>query len=955
MHLNRRDFLSATAALGGMAALPALAGQPAPDWREAFEQPQGMARPWVRWWWPGGVVDDDELRREIGVLKTAGFGGAEIQAFNPAIPKLTKDERARLNDFANPAYFGHVKAVAGEALRQGLQIDCTFGSAWPSGGGFAVTPELALLELTPAITPVVAPLQGPLRLTMPANTKKFGTLSSLDARSKDPRAADWRARLAARQKLVAIVAVKGAAPTLENNKTYRSAVVKTAGLLEQAQGIVLTDKLGADGVLDWTPPSAGPWQIVVFKQFAVDSGVMAGVGEGPQLVLDHFNAAALAAHTGRVGQPLTAMGREKAGLRGNFIDSLELMPDLDWSEDLLAQFEARRGYDLTPYLPLILQPGWMESWNAHASPPYFDAGANGERIRADYRLTLSELLIDNFWRPFVAWNKANGFTSRVQAHGGPADLLQSYGLADIPETEDLESGGNTHFLRLARAAADLYGRQLVGCESLCWKGRAFETTPADWLARVNLLFASGVNAIVMHGFPYALHADAWPGWFPFAPSGFMDGFSSMLNEANPLWDGMAALNAYVGRTQAVLQQGRNVVPVCVYFGEIGYFHGIEPAATEQLLQGLLDDGYDYDRINDDAILRGRVAGGVLLAPGGARYSALVVPKRDGMRAATAARLATYAKAGLRIVFIDAAPDRDEGYLDHRQADERVRAALKTAMADGARIAAPARLTALLRQLGVPPNLSFDGPPCMFIEKARDGQTIYLLHNRGAQAMTVRLRTRAAGHPQRWDAADGSHTNIAARRIGGETAVQVHLEAGAATLLVFAPAKARRAERPTVAGATLDPGANGWSFSAKGHSLGGRVIAREAGPGTLGDWSGIDGMADFSGRGSYTTTFSLDKAWTTKNDRVQLDLGAVHDMARVTVNGKPYGPVLAPPYALDITDALRAGRNVLEVVVSNSPNNAMINPRLPGLKALTPKPAGLIGPVQLQRHHRKTDA
>ena len=58
--------------------------------------------------------------------------------------------------------------------------------------------------------------------------------------------------------------------------------------------------------------------------------------------------------------------------------------------------------------------------------------------------------------------------AKVQAHGAPVDWLQAYGLAGIPETEDLAGGAAPHFLRVARSAAHIYGRELVTGEGLRW-------------------------------------------------------------------------------------------------------------------------------------------------------------------------------------------------------------------------------------------------------------------------------------------------------------------------------------------------------------------------------------------------------------------------------------------------------------------------------------------------------
>jgi hypothetical protein len=944
MRFNRRDFLSSMASLAGLAAMPAGAVNSAGTYRRVFANPPNGAKPWVRWWWPGGAVNDDELRREIQLLSQTGFGGAEVQAFNPAIPNLTKEERTRVNDYANEKFFSHLKTCTDAAQEHGLQIDCTFGSAWPSGGGFAITPELALLELTPAVTSVHAPLSQPIRVKIPANTRKFGSMSSLDSRNKDPRVNDWRDRILARQKLVAVVAVKGNAPLLENDKNYRSAVVKAAGNLETLSGIVLTDKLRPDGVLDWTPPSQGNWQIIVFKQFVVDSSVMAGVGEGPQLVLDHFKKAAFDAHAQRVAGPLVKGGKAARALRGTFVDSLELMPDMYWSEELLEQFSSRRGYDLTPYLPHLLQPGWMEAWNAHASLPYFDGGETGERIRADYRQTISELLTENFWLPFVEWNHRNGLTARVQAHGGPSDVLHSYGLADIPETEDLESGGDTHFMRLARAAANLYGHKLVGCESLCWPGKSFEITPAQWHARVNLLFASGVNAIVMHGFPYALHKDAWPGWYPFAPSPFLAGFSSMINEANPLWNAVGSLSTYIARMQAVLQSGRNVVPVAVYFGEIGYFHGIEPKATDELLESLLKNGYDYDRINDDSILKGRVIGKVLRTQAGGQYAALVLPARTGLRAATAEQLARFAKAGLPIFFIDAPPLRDEGYREHEQQDLRVRQAVQSSLDAGSHIVKGA-VPVALRQAGIQANLHFDSASCLFIEKDLDGHAAYFFHNPTDRTLSLSFKTRAKGYPELWNAFDGTREGLNFVRNQGETVVKLDVAGGAGALVAFTDERLKPAPVWLVA-ETMDLSRYNWTLSVQGHKHGGKELTKTVALDQLRDWSAIAELEDFSGQAVYNVDVTLPSAWLQDGHEIDLELGTVHDMAKISVNGRAAATVISAPFRASLAKLLRAGRNTLSIAVFNSPNNAMMDSKLPGLKNLKQQPAGLLGPVKL---------
>lgn len=948
---RRKAWLYAGATLLAILAVPP-ASASADDLDMAFKAPPAQARPFARWWWPGGAVQDVELQREVALMAKSGFGGAEIQAFNPGIPNLTAEERVTVNDYANPAFFGHVRAAADAADRAGFKIDYTFGSAWPSGGGFAVTPELALVELTQAVTEIDGSLAGPLKVAIPKRTRKLGALGGLDPRSKDPRAADWRDRLDARQKVVAVVAVPGQAPLFAPEakggfKLYPWRDVTTAGRLDMAKAIVLTDKLSADGTLDWTPPP-GRWQVFVFKQYAVDSGVMAGVGEGPQLVLDHFNKAAFEAHAARVGAPLRAgpLARAKS-LSATFVDSLELMQDLPWTDAFLAEFKARRGYDLTPYLPLILQPGWVQAWGQHYSPPYFGDDAEGSRVRADYRQTLSDLQIENFWRPFVAWSHAHGLKARVQAHGGSVDTLKAYGLADVPETEDLESGGDPVFMRLARSAADLYGRPLVSAESFVWKDEPFDVTPSRIRERADLLFASGVNRIVYHGYPYVLRPNERPGWHAFAPSAFGGGFSTAFNELNPVFAAAPHLNTYIARTQAVLQQGRNVVPVALYLGEIGYYHGLELQSRggKRLEEDLLAAGFDNDRINADALLDARVQAGALVTRGGARYQVLVLPPLEALDAAAAQKISALAAQGLKVVFVDALPSRHTGLADAQAKDRLVTSAVAAALSHGAKRTARADLAAALGGVGVQPNLTFEGEDALFVERADGKRRILFLHNTKPAPRSVTFTTSATGRAELWDAWTGARTPIASAQAAGGSRLTVDLRAGGSALIVFDPTKPAAKPQPArTEQVVLDLPRTGWSLSADGYGPKGAKLAWSSQAVALGDFSALPALARFSGAATYGQTLRLDAK---PEGSLWLDLGEVHDMAKVIVNGKSFAPLIGP-YRVEVSSALKAGDNRVEVTVLTTPNNAVVDPAVPALKFLKPQPAGLLGPVRLIR-------
>jgi hypothetical protein len=95
--------------------------------------------------------------------------------------------------------------------------------------------------------------------------------------------------------------------------------------------------------------------------------------------------------------------------------------------------------------------------------------------------------------------------------------------------------------------------------------------------------------------------------------------------------------------------------------------------------------------------------------------------------------------------------------------------------------------------------------------------------------------------------------------------------------------------------------------------------------------------------------------------MELDLGAVQHVARVTLNGRELGILWKPPYSIDITGAVRAGTNTLVVEVANTWTNrltgdaflppeqryARSNLRASVSRKDTPlQPSGLLGPVRI---------
>ena len=123
----------------------------------------------------------------------------------------------------------------------------------------------------------------------------------------------------------------------------------------------------------------------------------------------------------------------------------------------------------------------------------------------------------------------------------------------------------------------------------------------------------------------------------------------------------------------------------------------------------------------------------------------------------------------------------------------------------------------------------------------------------------------------------------------------------------------------------------------------------------------EGIKYFSGTASYRKAITLDAARLKKGRRVVLDLGAVSHLAEVFVNDQPLGVLWNAPFRIDITDAAKAGANMVEVRVTNVWKNRLIgDAKLPEAERTTwtaypfykNEPdaplmeSGLLGPIRL---------
>lgn len=750
----------------------------------SFLEPTKHSRPLVRWWWPGVDVEEEQLLRELAEIDEQGFGGAEIQTLAPGMPRHLHRDRERyekVHRFMQPYYYEMVGAVLDEARKRNLAINLAVSSGWPTGGNY-VKNEEAQQNL---LVGYAAVMGGRYRGHLP----RAEALPSVKS-----------GRSARRTGVGQILAHGGPKPVLKYVVAARPQrrwdAARSLGLfrprtilLDAASLTDLTEYADEDGFLEWEFPRRGLWYIFAFYTRAMGPDhLTAVVAEDPEkkaMVIDHLSAAPLERWLNHHFDRGRAHFEDHFGRRlcGYFIDNPRLGGEeagLLWSADFKKEFGKRRGYDITPFLPVLFTPtrDYYHTFApaADRDSPCFDIEEQriGDRIRYDYHLTVSDLFNERFLGTLAEWGGENRLRSKVEAHGFRSDLLRSHGFVDLPVTEQDHAGGEIDFLRIAGSAAIIHDKALVAARAMGWRGRDYKTTPLKWKVAADRLFAAGINQLVYHGFPYRDPAAECPEAYPFSDPHLPASRSTSTNfsRINEFWEFYPMLNDYVTRCQHILQQGKVICNVALFFPLLGYPD--IPLGREELSCGYLDEddaplegvdggarerwkrvaakkwlkaerrctdnlganGYYYTHINEDSLLRGRVEGGKLLV-GMAEIEAVIFNHIEHISLPLARKLEEMAAGGVRIIFMGALPQQQPGYSGYQDNDPRIKEIMRALNEKEKAFVTEEKPTPVLKAKGVLPNLVFE----------REQRAIHYIHKQTADTDYYFLRS-GSRFPQR---------------------------------------------------------------------------------------------------------------------------------------------------------------------------------------------------------------
>ena len=843
-----------------------------------WPQTTETAKPWTRWWWMGSAVDEKGLDKQLTTLSKAGFGGVEIVPIYGA-----KGFESKYINYLSPEWMTMLRFTTNKAKSLNMGVDMAVGTGWPIGG-----PQVD--EENAANKMVVQTYE------IQPNEKFSEKIVLKDEKQK-------------------------------NLKTIKLDIVTAYN--DKNEAVVLTDKINADGTLNWKP-TAGKWTIyAVFVGKTLQKVKRAAPG-GEGYTLDHFSPNATKDYLKTFDK---AFGNSNYGIRSFFNDSYEVY-NADWTPDFLVEFKKRRGYDLSPYIKYLV--GNEESEIAG-------------RIKSDYRETLSELILNRFTKDFTDWAHSKNSKNTNQAHGSPGNLLDLYAAVDIPESEtfgstpfdivglkrdtaDIQKADvpDINMLKFASSAANVTGKKLISNETFTWLTEHFKTSWSQAKPEVEQVFLSGINHVFYHGTTYTPVDVKFPGWLFYASTNFVP--------ENSLWSHLKGLNSYVARTQSVLQNGKSDNELLVYWpvydqwaspkGKDMAFkiHNIEkwPQPTEfhKNLDRLGKSGYSLDMVSDKMIGEARLDNqNIQVSKEGGSYKVLIIPQLNYFSELTLKNILNLAQNGASVIF-QSEPKDVQGFFESEKRRNELQSLwksipfqqngnLKTAAFGKGKIVLSSDVENGLEYLKIEREKLTD-TGLKFVRRQFDGGKYYYIVNHTAKDINQNIplnfieKQVVLMNPENGDFGIAETQN---------NSVKIQLKSGESLILKISETPDNsitkwkyvdKTEAPIVLNQT-------WNLTFK---EGGPELPKSRTLTKIQPWTNFTEDAStqsFSGTGVYTTTLDLKK---NKADDYLLKFDKLYESAKVIVNGQDAGIVWSNPFEINIGKYLKKEKNTIQIEVSN---------------------------------------
>ena len=869
--------------------------QTASELEKSFQAPPDDSRIMMRWWWFGPSVTKAEIERELKTMRDGGIGGVEVQ---PVYPLLPDDEKFGIRNiqFLSDEFLDMLRFTADKTKELGMRMDLTLGSGWSFGG-----PNVPISE-------AISQLRWE-RVKIDQTTRRVPLPAMIYV-----------------EKLLGAYLMKPDKTWEELKNIKEDNVFLTQE--EASKGVEIVFAVQSRSGMQVKRPSTG--------------------GEG--YVLNHLDKTAVQNYLRTMGDRLYSKFEKNNIPYSFFCDSLEVY-NQDWTDNFLDEFKKRRGYDLRPHLPALLN------------------GTENPEIRYDWGRTITDIFNENFMIPMQDWGKKNNTKFRIQGYGIPAASIGSNQWADISDGE----GAQWKVVRAARWASSanhIFGRNITSSETWTWlHSPAFRATPLDLKAEADIHFLQGINQLIGHGWAYTPPQVEYPGWRFYAAGEY--------SERNPWWIVMPDLAKYLQRTSWLMRQGEQKNDIALYLPDADAYSSFNPnhvhlittdrdLVGDNLMPSLFEAGYNLDFFDDDVLQKFGKIEKDTIALGASKHKVVVLPGIERMPLASLKKIKTFVDNGGIVLATRKTPSKVPGF----KATEAEQNELKTIVSnlfDGKNprvkfVEKDTNAGSVLKTI-LQPDAAFSpsGKDFGFVHRKTADADIYFVANTSNLKKNVEITFRStAPSVEVWNAIDG--TNGAANiknQTKDSTSVLLNFEPYQSHIVVFSKSKTSKnfVKSTATTASSIDLNSD-WKVSF------GKNPAIQMSK--LTDWINSEETKYFSGSAIYEKTFSIPES--ALNGSVKLDFGEtisldfvpqtngmatylnppIKEAAVVYINDKRVGSLWSPPYSLDVKPYLKTGENHLKVVVANTAINFMAGRKLPDYKLLNLRYGERFQPQEMQK-------
>lgn len=359
----------------------------------------------------------------------------------------------------------------------------------------------------------------------------------------------------------------------------------------------------------WRAPKGGDSHVYTIT---TRPGYILHPEHGKRLVEVYFN---------RFEQRMDETGRK--GMNYFFQDELAYPITMrSWSDDFREEFLKRKGYDIVPYLPALVE----------------EIGPETPKVRLDYCEVLMDLSEERYYKPIYDWHAERGLLygadnlSRGKDPTAYIDYFRANSWYTAPGNDAPARGSSFIETKVSSSITHLYQRPRTWLEAFHSMGWG---SSGAWLTQqIDHHFVAGGNLVCMHGLYYSTHG----GWWEWAPPDF--------HFRMPYWPHMKQWLEYTERMSYLLSQGIHVCDIALLYPTepMQAYPGTTPNNVFNTARKLSDSGLDYDFV-DFRSLRNAVISGNMLEMADERYQIIVLADMKAIHFSSLLKIVDFYRSG----------------------------------------------------------------------------------------------------------------------------------------------------------------------------------------------------------------------------------------------------------------------------------------------------------------------